>query len=156
MIKLLEAKSEHRRLLWNIHQKYLYEMTRYYDNEMDENGDYQYGYFDAYFTEAARKAFLIYDDQALAGFAMVNPYSYIGGKPDYVMAEFTIFPAFRKKGTGMKAAGQIFESLKGKWELKYNEKNAVAKAFWNKITACYAPEKHRYSETEIVLVFEVK
>ena len=154
MIRLIEAGNDDRKLLWSIHQKYLYEMTRYYDNEMDENGDYHYGYFDAYFTEAARKAFLIYDDRALAGFAMVNPYSYFEQAVDYVMAEFTVFPMYRKKGIGMAAAEQILNSFRGKWEIKYNEKNSGAMEFWNRVCARWNPVKHRFSDEEIVLEFE--
>jgi hypothetical protein len=39
MIELVEVKSEQRELLWNIFQKFLYEMTNYYDDEMDEMGN---------------------------------------------------------------------------------------------------------------------
>ena len=153
MIQLIQVSTEHKTLLWNLHQKYLYEMTNYYDNEMDEDGNYHYGYFDAYFTEPERKAFLIYSDGALAGFAMINPHSYIGETPDYVLAEFTIFPMFRKKHIGTEAATHILETFRGRWEIKYNEKNAGAKALWNQATAKYQPVKHRYSDVETVLAF---
>ena len=73
MIELRDIKSEDRELFWNIHQKYLYEMTNYYDDKMDEAGNYHYGYFDAYFTEPQRKAMFIYFDKHLAGFVMINP-----------------------------------------------------------------------------------
>ena len=62
MIQLVHASPENRDLLWNIHQKYLYEMTNYYDNEMDDQGNYPYKYFNAYFEEPERKALLIYND----------------------------------------------------------------------------------------------
>jgi hypothetical protein len=39
MLELVEVKSEKRELLWNIFQKFLYEMTNYYDDEMDEMGN---------------------------------------------------------------------------------------------------------------------
>ena len=39
MIELVEVKSEHREISWNMLQKYLYEMTNYYDDEMDEMGN---------------------------------------------------------------------------------------------------------------------
>lgn len=45
-------------------------MTNYYPDDMDENGNYHYGYFDAYFTEPNRKAYLIYNEQCLVGFDM--------------------------------------------------------------------------------------
>ena len=153
MIKLVRILPENRKLLWNLHQKYLYEMTKYYDNEMDENGNYHYGYFDAYFIQPERKAYFIYSDGRLAGFAMINPYSYIGGKPDHVLAEFTVFPAFRRKGIGMQAAQRILEACPGSWEIKYNENNTGAKGLWERLTKQYSPVSHAYSENETVLAF---
>ncbi len=32
----------------NFNQKYLYEMTNFYDDPMDENGNYHYGHLDDY------------------------------------------------------------------------------------------------------------
>jgi len=155
MIELRKVKPEERDLLWNIHQKYLYEMTNYYDDEMDEVGNYHYGYFDAYFTEPERTAILIYKDAQLVGFALINPYSYLGAHPDYVLAEFTVFPMFRKKHIGKGAAALILETYRGSWEIKYNEKNAGAKALWNQVTAAYRPAVHRFSADETVLAFSV-
>ena len=153
MIQLRKVGPEERSLLWNIHQKYLYEMTHYYDNEMDGEGNYHYGYFDAYFREPARTALLICHDDTLAGFAMINPYSYIGAHPDHVMAEFTIFPAFRRKHIGFDAASLILASYPGSWEIKYNEKNTGAKALWNRVTDPFQPVRHPYSDVETVLAF---
>ena len=153
MIRLEQVSPEQRELLWNIHQKYLYEMTNYYADEMDENGNYSYGYFDAYFTEPERTALLIRDDTRLAGFAMLNPYSYIGGKPDHVLAEFTVFPQYRRKHLGKDAAECILRSYSGRWEIKYHEQNAAAKALWNQVTQPYHPQRHHYSNNETVLSF---
>ena len=156
MIELIDVKSEDRELFWNIHQKYLYEMTNYYDDEMDDLGNYHYGYFDDYFTDPNRKAYFIYFDKRLAGFVMINPYSYINEKPDYVLAEFTVFPAFRKKHIAMDVADMIFNRHKGSWEVKYNEMNVPAKSLWNKVCAKYNPRKINISEAETVLTFSVK
>ena len=49
MLRLQTVQAKDRDLLWNINQKYLYEMTSYYDDPMDENGNYHYGHFDDYF-----------------------------------------------------------------------------------------------------------
>lgn len=43
-MEIVEARSEDRVLLWNINQKYLYEMTNYYDVEMDQSGILHYGF----------------------------------------------------------------------------------------------------------------
>ena len=155
MIRLEKVRMEDRQLLFNINQKYLYEMTNYYDDMMDRNGNYSYGYFDGYFTDPNRKAFFIYDDERMVGFAFVNPYSYFDREPDHVMAEFTVFPAFRNRHYGETAARMLLERFPGKWEIKYNEKNIPARNLWNKMAERYRPEKLSYSEDETVLCFTV-
>ena len=153
MIQLVTVSSEHRELLWNLLQKYLYEMTNFYDDEMDDQGIYHYGYFEEYFTDPERKALLIYCDGILAGFAMVIPYSNLDEHPDHVMAEFTVFPRFRRQHVAADAAKQILKAYPGSWEIKYNEKNTAAKALWTQVAAPYRPMHRRYSDTETVLCF---
>lgn len=152
-IKLIAVRPEDRELFWNINQKYLYEMTYYYDDEMDETGNLHYGFFDAYFTDPQRKAFFIKEEQTLIGFAMINPYSYMDEHPDHVLAEFTIFPIYRRRHYASEAAEMIFERFRGNWEVKYNEKNAAAKALWNKVTKPFSPEKVFLNGEETVLKF---
>ena len=153
MIKLIPVKTEEKDLLWNINQKYLYEMTLYYPDEMDSQGNLHYGYFDEYFSDPKRKAFFIYNDDKMIGFAMVNPYSAIDHTPDYTMAEFTIFPTYRGNGYAFEAAKLILSMYKGKWEIKYNEKNIAAKKLWTKITAPYSPKLFYLNEAETVFEF---
>lgn len=153
MIELTEVRPEDRDLLWNLLQKYLYEMTAYYGNELDAAGNYRYRYFDAYFSEPGRKALLIYHDRQLAGFAMINPYAYISTQPACVLAEFTVFPAFRKKHIASEAAEAIFRRYGGRWEIKYHEQNIAAKLLWNKIGKRYNAVQHPLSDTETVLCF---
>lgn len=153
MVKLIEVHNEQRSLLWNIFQKYLYEMTAYYGDEMDKEGNYRYEYFDAYFTERERKALLIFEDEVLSGFAMINKHSYIEESPDYVLAEFTVFPMYRRRRIATDAARQIFDLYSGKWEVKYNEKNTAAKCLWNKVTSEYNPKVRHLCDDEAVLSF---
>ncbi|MBQ9413350.1 MAG: GNAT family N-acetyltransferase [Oscillospiraceae bacterium] len=152
-MELIPVNPENRELLWNIHQKYLYEMTNYYDDEMDMLGNLHYGYFDDYFTDPKRKAYLLYEEKALVGFAMLHPYSNLDAKPDHVLAEFTIFPMYRKKHLAITAAQMLFQRFKGSWEVKYNEKNLAAKALWHKVTEEYGPRRTRLNDTETVLSF---
>ena len=156
MIELKQVTCKDRELLYNLHQKYLYEMTNYYDHDIDENGNIHYGYFEQYFTDPKRTALLIYKDVTLAGYAMLHPYSYINETPDHVMAEFTIFPRYRRQHIAKEAASLIFKTYPGKWEVKYNEKNLPAKHLWNSVTAAYHPEKYRYSDFETILLFSAR
>ena len=128
-------------------------MTKYYPDEMDENGNYHYGYFEAYFTEPARKAYLIYSGQNLAGFAMLNPHSYIGQKVDFVIAEFCVFPAYRRQHIAQKASEFSLKKHPGKWEIKFNGNNLGAKKLWEKVTQKYNPAVHHINDDETVLEF---
>jgi hypothetical protein len=65
MIEFVAVKPEQRELLWNMLQKFLYEMTNYYDDEVDALGNYQYRYFEDYFTAPERTAFFLYHDKVL-------------------------------------------------------------------------------------------
>ena len=142
---------------WNINQKYLYEMTQFYDDEMDEDGNYHYGYFDSYFCgDPEREALYIRADGQLVGFAMLNRYSHLGEEIDHAMAEFTIFPAFRRRGYASEAVRMIFADRPGRWEIKLNTKNAKAAAFWPGITAAYAPQRTAVSDCEDVLSFDIQ
>lgn len=46
-------------------------------SELDENGNYCCGHFDDYFTDPKRKAYFIYNEDTIIGFAMLCPYSKI-------------------------------------------------------------------------------
>lgn len=87
------------------------------------------------------------------GFAMICLYSNIGQDPDYTMAEFTIFPLYRRKHFALDAVKMILEKHPGKWEIKYNEKNVGAKRLWCAVASFYEPEVHRLNEEETVLAF---
>ena len=153
-IRLQVVQEKDRELLWNVNQKYLYEMTNYYDDPMDEQGNYHYGHFDDYFIDPKRIAYFIHSDETLVGFPMLCPYSNIGQDPDYTMAEFTIFPAYRRNHIALETAEMILSRHPGKWEIKYNEKNERAKNLWTKVTAPYNPKKHHLNEEETVFEFQ--
>ncbi len=153
MLKLKPVTKEEKELFWNINQKYLYEMTKFYPDEIDDKGNYHYGHFDEYFFEPNRKAFFIQNDDIVIGFVMLNNYSYLNQKVDYVIGEFTIFPSYRRKHYALDVINLIFNAYQGIWEIKYNEKNLPAKKLWNKVCNKYNPKIYRLNEFETVLQF---
>lgn len=155
MLRLQTVERHHHDLLFTVNQKYLYEMTQFYDDLMDEHGNYYYGHFEDYFSDPRRIAYLLYDDEILIGFAMLCPYSNLGHTPDYTMAEFTIFPAYRRRHFATQAAQKILERHRGQWEIKFNEKNNGAKQLWTSITAPYQPVVHHLNKVETVLEFYI-
>ena len=155
MIALKKIERSDRDRLWNLFQKYLYEMTNYYDMDMDALGNFQYKYFDSYFEDVKREAVFIYDDSALVGFAMINDYSCLGNHIDHAIAEFTIFPQHRRRNLGMKAIREIFARYPGRWEIKYSNKNKAAEVLWRKAAMKYNPILSLHDGTESVLSFIV-
>ena len=97
----------------------------------------------------------IYDDEVLIGFAMINNYSCLGHRIDHAIAEFTIFPSYRKKHLGMRSVRKIFERYPGRWEIKYGTMNKAAAALWTKAAEPYGPLVSPYGGAESVLSFVV-
>ena len=154
LIELQLVKDSEKELLYNIFQKYLYEMTKYYDDEMDDKGNYLYRYFDNYFVEPTRKALFIIRDSKIVGFMMLNNHSYVNQKPDHVISEFSIFPMYRKKGIAQEAIALAYSQYPGKWELKFSLKNKSAVNFWRKSTEYFKPIVYNLEDDEQVLVFQ--
>lgn len=90
----IEKVQEKDRGFFGISINNIYEITNFYDDPMDEDGNHHYGYFDEYFSDSKRVAYFIHNDGTLARIAMFCPYSAIEQNPDHTMDEFTIFPTF--------------------------------------------------------------
>ena len=154
MITLQRVQETDRQRLYHLLQKYLYELTAIYDIELDEKGDYEYPYFEDYFTDSTREAWLIMQEQAVVGFVLLNQHSNIGAKPDHNIAEFCVLPKYRKAHV----ATQTFELLcrmhPGKWEIKFSKKNAPAARLWTRVTRCYEPSVYHLEDGETVLLFD--
>lgn len=97
--------------------------------------------------------FIIYEGK-IVGFMMLNNHSYIDQKPDYVIAEFSIFPVYRKKGIAQKAIDLAYSQYPGKWELKFSLKNKSAINLWYKSTEIFKPTVYQLEDNEQVLAFQ--
>ena len=153
MITLKKVNNDDKDLLFKLNQAYLKEMTKYYDDKPDENGVYQYGYFDLYFIDSKRVAYFIMHDNDIVGFCMLNPYSYFNNEVDYVLAEFTILPPYRGNHYARETIDLLLTLYHGKWEIKYNIKNLIAKNLWESATKKYTPKRVYLSDEEPVLIF---
>jgi len=157
MVSLRQVRQEDKVLLFNLLQKMLCEMTNYYDDDIDSEGNFEYRYFENYFSgaEPDRLAFLIEADNKVAGFLMVNSHSYLSQTPDHVLAEFFVLPMFRKKHVARDAVSLLFRQLPGAWEIKYHTRNLPAARLWNQAAKPYSPQLNHLAEYEEVLSFHV-
>jgi predicted acetyltransferase len=153
-IEITKVNRQQKAVLWNILQKYLYEMTRYYENAMGSDGNFPYRYFEAYFeNEPGREAFFILDDKTVVGFAMINTHSFNGNKVDHCLAEFTVFPAFRHKGVATAAIKKLLFAEQGKWQLKYSTVNEEGMHFWKNVLLPYHPLEEKLEGNEFLVSF---
>ena len=89
-------------------------------------------------TPAHLHPFLILADGRPAGFNLIAtpPYS-VPRHVDYMVHEFFLLHAYRGKGVGEAAACQVFDRLRGKWEVFADSNNRRAQGFWRKTLARY-------------------
>lgn len=102
-----------------------YEFSRLDGRDVDDDGRYGYPYLDHYWQEPEdRRPFLIRCDGRVAGFALVRR-----GQP-HTVAEFFIFPKYRRAGVGKAAAAAILRTWRGAWSTHQVPGNIAASAFW--------------------------
>ena len=156
-MNLKHVTSEDRTYLFNVLQKYLYELSAYYQDEPDKEGNIAYDWFDSYFEDdPEREAFLLVEGAKTVGFLLINTFSDLDEDIDHAVAELTIYPPFRSRGLATKAVRELFSSRPGRWELTYQNSNDAAATFWGHMTRPYAPELTQINPGETILSFEVR
>ena len=153
---LKPVTEANRTYLFNVLQKYLYELSAYYGDEPDSDGNIEYAWFDSYFAnDPEREACLLVEGAKTVGFILLNTYSDLGEDIDHAIAELTIFPPFRSRGMATRAVRQLFRDRPGRWELTYQNTNDAAATFWGHVMRPYAPEATQVNPGETILSFEV-
>ena len=112
-------------IIKNLLQPYLTELSQFPDENpdyKDAKGVYLYPYLDAYWQEDSRYPCLLYADDQLAGFALVRQEDNL-----WSVAEFYVLPEFRRRGTGMECAAEIFRKHPGLWEIGFNKQNNLSR-----------------------------
>ena len=100
----------------------------------------------AWFSDPASHPFVILQDGARVGFALVaRPAAFPRRTVDYRMAEFFVVEAARRRGVGAGAAKLLFSRFAGDWEVVEDEYNRPALGFWRRVIGLQTGG--RYSET---------
>jgi predicted acetyltransferase len=123
-VEVIPALLEHKNAIAHLLELYQYDFTEFTDEDVDDNGSFNYRYLDHYWTEADRHPFLIRSEGMIAGFAFVR-----AGRP-HDMAEFFILRKYRGRGVALLAARTIFAMFPGEWQVREVAANARATAFW--------------------------
>jgi len=143
--KLEKAAIEQKSVLRNLLELYEYDFTEFEPNDVNEHGLFEYKYLDHYWTEEGRHPFLIKVNEKLAGFVLVRKVGVNEGNNNiYSIAEFFVMKKYRRQGVGKRAAVEVFDFLKGEWEVGQLERNLHAQKFWRNTIAEYT--KGHYEE----------
>ena len=114
-LSLVPVKQEQKTKLFSLQQFSLYEEIATDGNHINEDGYFDYPYFEAYFNDALREAYFIQSDITCVGMDMLHPYTC--QQPGYTIAEFMILPAYRRRHIGYQAALAAVGLHPGYWEI---------------------------------------
>jgi len=87
--------------LWRLLQLYLHDFSEFLPTDLGPDGEFEYPYFDAYWTELGRAPLVIEAGGHLAGFALVR-----SGVPND-LAEFFVLRRYRRQGVGRQAVAAV-------------------------------------------------
>ncbi|MGR5144862.1 GNAT family N-acetyltransferase [Photobacterium sp. DNB23_23_1] len=116
-------------------------MSSYTGERPDDKGLYSLGkYFDLYWTDKDRFAYLCLNDNEPVGFALVREIT----TNKFSIAEFFILSSKRRKGIATRFAQEVFQQHLGGWSVSQLESNKLAQCFWRKVISNYT--KGAFSE----------
>ncbi len=134
-IELSPVAHDHKPVLRELLNLYLYELSDLAPSDPDEHGRFEYRWLDHYWTEPDRHAYFIRRDRGTAGFVLINAHT--ASSAAHAVAEFFVLRRHRRSGVGSAAASSAFRRFPGTWEVTTDVENIRAGSFWRKtVTAC--------------------
>jgi len=147
-IELVRAVPSDATTLANLLQYYVYDLTEVVDSALGGDGRFVVPSLDAYWTDGWRHPHLVRVAGKLAGFALVQQRSRItGDETTWDVAEFFVMRRYRRQGVGTIVATRLFDSFRGRWEVRELKANHAATAFWRRVVGAYT--SGNYEETLI-------
>lgn len=143
-IKVIQASLGDRPILQRMMELYQSDFSAYDESDLDSQGTFGYAWLDHYWREQGRCPFIVRVDGKLAGFVLVNQFTYLP-ESEWSIAEFFIMRKYRREGIGKTVALFIFDEFRGVWEVHQLENNQSAQYFWRKAISEYT--QGQYSET---------
>ncbi len=159
-IQILNATVVQKPVIAQLYELYTYEMTDLADFDIHDNGYYGYDELPIYWEDPNKHPYLVWVNNKLAGFVLIQKGSPIKADPDiWDVAEFFIMRKFRKKGIGQVVALQIWKRLSGTWQVRVWDNNIAAHSFWDKAIKKFSkksitPVKIIYQGHDGLLVYQ--
>lgn len=122
--KLDKVKLEEKEILKNLLEFYQYDFNVFYEDDLNENGRFEFIDVDQYFESDDNEALFIKVNEKYAGFILISN-NVLHINPGKCIEEFWIMPKYRKGMFTFKVLKEIIGRYKTKFEflvLKKNEK----------------------------------
>ena len=133
----LASPADHPRLLALL-QLYAYDFSEILPLDVADDGRFYVPAVAANLTDPRNHAFLVRVDSRLAGFALVQPHSYLTGDTRvFDLAELFVLRRYRRCGVGEQLASWLFDHFLGPWEVRQKAENQAATAFWRRVIGRY-------------------
>ncbi len=137
-LTLLQATNDHKIVIENLMQFYIYDFSEYVRYDVEDNGLFApYPDLNDYWKEDNNKfPYIIKKDDKYVGFVFVK---FISSKDRsyFSIAEFFILKKYRHEGIGKAIAIKVFNLHKGQWEVYQKDSNKPAQIFWTKVISEY-------------------
>ena len=142
---LEKVTNDKKDVLYRLLQYSLFEESLNDGNEMNDEGIFEYKYFDNYFTDDDRDAFFIKNEETnkLLGFVMINTYMQKSSN-GHSIAEFMVIPKYRRNKIGKETAIKCFNMYKGNWEVSPSFGSEQAYTFWKKVIDEYTNKNNKF------------
>jgi predicted acetyltransferase len=142
-ISVLPATIDEHPVLENLLQLYIYDFSEIVGLDVADDGRFKDKSLSLYWQDSWRHPYLIRADGKLAGFALVHERSRLSGEMGiWDLAEFFVMRKYRRQGIGSLVATRLFETHRGKWEIRQRHDNGVASAFWRSLLTEFTGGKY--------------
>ena len=135
-MRLTNAVPADARVIDNLMQFYTHDFSEFWAGtprgDLGSDGRFEAYPLEGYWSRPNWSALLIWRNQVLAGFSLINDRTHSGEAADRNVGEFFILRKHRGFGVGQRAAELIFSSQTGLWEVAVARKNVQAYKFWRK------------------------
>ena len=146
-IEITRASKADKIIIRNLTELYFHDFSEFEKKEVNEHGLFDYDDLDLFWLEQNRHAFLARYQGKIAGFALIKQGFYHERNEQYDenlvdIVDFFVMRRYRRNGVGRVMARYCFEAVRGNWQVRTDEPNVAAFAFWRSVIAQFTGDQY--------------
>lgn len=121
--------KERIKILERLLQLYLHDISQYFQMDLDSNtGLYEYDSLKKYFDNSNNYAYIIKNDNKLAGFMLIDT----DDESNFIVQEMFVLNNYKGNNIGKNSISLLLKKYKGNWIIKSLPGSIKAEIFWTK------------------------